>query len=418
MDFENLSHIFFTITFFIYGLTFMVYILMPVLKSEGFKKTGTVLMITAFSFHTIGLALRWIASGFDHPPMTNIYESLLFFVWGIVLVYICFERKYKINFAGLFVMLIVIVAMGLASLSPDKSIKPLIPALKSLWLHVHVFFAGISYAFFLMSAVFAILFMVKHHRMKPLTGFMFDFFSFFCLILSGQGSIFLLKSFGLNKLEYVNGKLFPVKEIIEIPGINILFLILTIAFIVDLISLLKEHIRGKDSPGFISKKISFFCFFLFLSLIIWLSGAFYFVEGISPFSTPYILGILALGFASTLIHRIINLSHNFILSSLPGEKILDFLSYHAIIIALPLLTIVIVTGSVWAHYAWGRYWGWDPKETWSLITWFIYAIYLHLRLQKSWTGQKSAIISIFGFMAVVFTYLGVNILLSGLHSYG
>jgi len=81
------------------------------------------------------------------------------------------------------------------------------------------------------------------------------------------------------------------------------------------------------------------------------------------------------------------------------------------------LSVGIITGAVWANTAWGRYWGWDPKETWSLITWFVYAILLHARLMRGWQGKRIAIISILGFLAVMFTYFGVNYL-PGLHSYG
>jgi len=82
-----------------------------------------------------------------------------------------------------------------------------------------------------------------------------------------------------------------------------------------------------------------------------------------------------------------------------------------------MLSAGILTGAVWAHYAWGAYWSWDPKETWSLITWIIYAIFLHARFVKGWKGTKIAVLSIVGFLSVLFTYFGVNFILSGLHSY-
>ena len=97
---------------------------------------------------------------------------------------------------------------------------------------------------------------------------------------------------------------------------------------------------------------------------------------------------------------------------------LDMIGYKAITVGFPFLTIGIIAGAMWANVAWGSYWQWDPKETWSLITWFIYAIYLHLRVVGKWKGKYSAIVSVVGFVAVVFTFFGVNYLLSGLHSYG
>jgi cytochrome c-type biogenesis protein CcsB len=102
---------------------------------------------------------------------------------------------------------------------------------------------------------------------------------------------------------------------------------------------------------------------------------------------------------------------------LPSLKVLDDMNYQCLTFGFPLLTLGIITGAIWAEYAWGRYWGWDPKETWSLITWFLFAALLHQRLTVGWRGRKAAIMAIVGFLAVLFTFLGVNLLLPGLHRY-
>jgi cytochrome c-type biogenesis protein CcsB len=102
---------------------------------------------------------------------------------------------------------------------------------------------------------------------------------------------------------------------------------------------------------------------------------------------------------------------------LPSLKVLDDLNYQSLKFGFPLLTLGIITGAIWAEYAWGRYWNWDPKETWSLITWLLYAALLHQRLTVGWRGRKAAIMAIVGFLALLFTFLGVNLLLSGLHTY-
>jgi cytochrome c-type biogenesis protein CcsB len=106
-----------------------------------------------------------------------------------------------------------------------------------------------------------------------------------------------------------------------------------------------------------------------------------------------------------------------IFAKLPSWELIDELTYQMVVFGFLFLTIGIITGAVWANSAWGTYWSWDPKETWSLITWFVYAIFMHLRMMKGWQGKKLALVSITGFMAVIFTYFGVNFLLSGLHSY-
>ena len=102
---------------------------------------------------------------------------------------------------------------------------------------------------------------------------------------------------------------------------------------------------------------------------------------------------------------------------IPQEKRLDLISYRAVSLGFLFLTFVMVTGAIWAERAWGSYWSWDPKETWSLITWIIYAIYLHLRISRGWKGKSAAIFAVIGFICVIFTYIGVNTFLPGIHSY-
>ncbi len=102
---------------------------------------------------------------------------------------------------------------------------------------------------------------------------------------------------------------------------------------------------------------------------------------------------------------------------LPNLQVLDEINYRLITIGFPLLTLAIITGVLWAESAWGSYWRWDPKEVWSLITWIIYALVLHLRVAKGWRGKKAAILSIIGFLSVLFTFFGVNLLLKSLHSF-
>lgn len=107
-----------------------------------------------------------------------------------------------------------------------------------------------------------------------------------------------------------------------------------------------------------------------------------------------------------------------LLARMPSLEALDNLSYRTTSFAFPLWTVGIIAGGVWAEQAWGRYWGWDPKETWSFITWLIYAGYLHARITAGWRGRSAAVLSAIGFAAVIFTFFGVNLALSGLHSYG
>jgi cytochrome c-type biogenesis protein CcsB len=132
--------------------------------------------------------------------------------------------------------------------------------------------------------------------------------------------------------------------------------------------------------------------------------------------------IFALAFCAGVVYliqeRLVKSKRTGALSGrLPSLEVLDEVNYRALTIGFPLLTIGIVTGAVWAERAWGSYWSWDPKETWSLITWLLYAALLHQRLMIGWRGKKAAIMAIVGFGAVLFTFLGVNLLMQGLHTY-
>jgi cytochrome c-type biogenesis protein CcsB len=128
----------------------------------------------------------------------------------------------------------------------------------------------------------------------------------------------------------------------------------------------------------------------------------------------------AVAFGTSLMYLLRSkpsLEEGSLLSRLPEPPVLEELTYQMVVFGFLFLSAGIITGAVWANSAWGRYWGWDPKETWSLITWFVYATLLHARLMRGWGGRRIAYLSVIGFAAVLFTYFGVN-LLPGLHSYG
>ena len=268
---------------FIYFASFVLYLFRLITGKEFWGRAASFLVCVGFATQTIALILRWKTSydlGIGHVPLANLYESMIFFSWAIILIYLIIEWRIKSEIIGVFVVPIAFLAMAYASIAPDISnrIEPLIPALQSNWLTSHVVTCFMGYAAF------------------------------------------------------------------------------TVAFGCGLIYLLKNKEKGN-------------------------------VEKPSDF-----------------------------LGKLPALATLDTLIYQSISLGFIFLTIGIMTGSIWAHYAWGSYWSWDPKETWSLITWLIYASLLHSRYIRGWRGKRMAILAIIGFACVLFTYLGVNYL-AGLHSY-
>jgi cytochrome c-type biogenesis protein CcsB len=281
----------------ILGAVMLVYLLVAILfvvaelwAAEKIQISGRVLLWAGFGLQTGALLGRWfqsyhLAAQHSPPlalaqnlrliiiqaPLSNFYESLVFFAWCLPALGVFAFRRYLQGYLGALVALLASLLLAYASLGGvDSRIKPLMPALKSNWLLIHVVTAFLGYAAFALACGAAILYLVQERRPRP---------------------------------------------------------------------------------------------------------------------------------------------------SLPSQTLLDRLMYRAIILGFLLLTLGILTGAVWAETAWGRYWSWDPKETWSLITWLIYATLLHARLLKGWQGRRIAWLAVLGFMAVLFTYLGVSFLLSGLHSY-
>jgi cytochrome c-type biogenesis protein CcsB len=270
-----------SIVTFVYGLSAFLYVAAWIFNKPVPGKIAKWTAVAAVAGNLAGFLLRWQESyrlGIGHAPLSNMYESLVFFALTIGVIYLFIEQRYKSPIIGAFAAPIAFLAMAYASLSPGVSdrIQPLIPALKSNWLIAHVITCFFGYA------AFAIAF-----------------------------------------------------------GISIMYLI-------------KQ--KGVDKK----------------------SG---------------------------------------LLSYLPSPGLLDELTHRMVLFGFLFLSIGIITGAVWANSAWGTYWSWDPKETWSLITWFIYATLLHARMMRGWYGKKIAYLSIIGFAAVLFTYFGVNYL-PGLHSYG
>jgi ABC-type transport system involved in cytochrome c biogenesis permease subunit len=255
----------FTIVFVLYILAALFYLAVLFSKNERWAKPGLGLAFAGLVLHTAALILRTFESG--HAPFTNMYESLSFLSWAIVLAFVLIDRRFHIPRIGPYLMLIVVALVALAS-SPlmPKEATPLVPALQSYWLWLHVSVTLLGEAFFAVAFITSILYLAA------------------------------------------------------------------------------------DSP---EKK----------------------------------------------------------------EK-LDSASYRCIAVGFPLFTLGgLIFGMIWAYKAWGTYWSWDPKEVGSLITWLVFALYLHARIVMGWKGKRAAIIAIVGFLAALFTYFGVNYLISGLHSY-
>jgi len=253
------------------------------------------------------LGSRWIVAGYF--PLSNLYESLLFLTWTLLTIYLYVEFKTKSKLMGAILIPVALLINGFANLtlSPEmQKASPLVPALQSNWLMLHVSMMMLSYGTLIMGSLLCILFLVisKYQDVD--------------LQVLDESSLPLYNIM----LDYYEAKLFsPSNDISELGKLKLL-------------------------------------------------------------------------------------------------QSLDNWSYRIIGLGFPFLTIGIIAGGVWANEAWGSYWSWDPKETWALFTWLVFATYLHSRITKGWEGKKTAILGGLGFFVIWICYLGVNFLGKGLHSYG
>ena len=270
------------------------------------------------------LGLRWL--NFGYFPLSNLYESLIFLVWGITFVTLIVEDNSNVAIVGSISTPIALFVTGFASLSLPESMQapsPLVPALKSNWLMLHVTVMMLSYASLIVGSLLSIFFLVLAKNKTS--------------NLSVQGN-----SYG---------------DMFAKPAYTDTF------FYESDSSVLAPNATGEYQTGYPEKEKT----------------------------SENRLGLL---------------------------ESIDNLSYRTISFGFPLLTMGIIAGAVWANEAWGPYWSWDPKETWALITWLVFASYLHARITKSWQGEKPAMIASVGFVVVWICYLGVNFLGKGLHTYG
>nr|YP_002327548.1 cytochrome c biogenesis protein [Vaucheria litorea]ACF70965.1 protein involved in cytochrome c biogenesis [Vaucheria litorea] len=296
-NYQNLLSNFCFLCLFLSMIFYLTSLIFPKFKigCQIGKSTAILANLTLFLL----LSGRWISHSYF--PLSNLYESLLFLSWTLLFIQLILEYKTSSKIFGPIIIPIVLLINGFSNLSlPIEMQKatPLVPALQSNWLMMHVSLMLLSYATLITGSLLSILFILLSLKQS---------------LLKNENQIYLIKK-----------------------------------------NLLSLKINNKNSILITSK----------------------FLEN------------------------------------------MDNLSYRIISLGFPFLTIGIISGAIWANEAWGSYWSWDPKETWALITWLIFAAYLHARIIKGWEGIKPSILSTIGFFMIWICYLGVNFLGQGLHSYG
>ena len=326
-----MSMLFFMSTLFYWGGMFVRN------REAAMESIGSRLVWAAVTMALIGTLMRWyesylIGADVGHVPVSNLYEVFVLFCWMTALFYLYYESLYGTRALGAFVMLVVSAAVGFllwyTLVREAHEIQPLVPALKSWWMKLHVPANFIGYGTFALAAMVAFAYLIKQQAGET------------------------------NWL-----KLAPL-------------------WLLGIVLCFEPLVFRKSASG-----------------------------GLSDYWAIY-FGVSALIVGGILAAR------RRIAARLPALEVLDDVMYKSIAVGFAFFTIATVLGALWAAEAWGGYWSWDPKETWALIVWLNYAAWLHMRLMKGLRGTLAAWWALAGLAVTTFAFIGVNMFLSGLHSYG
>jgi cytochrome c-type biogenesis protein CcsB len=394
---------------------------------DTYVKYASIATWVGLLANTGAVAHRWYMAG--HPPFASIYEMLLSFVWTLAALTLLAEKKFGVKVIGTVTMPVAIVGVLLMQLLPSD-VRPLVPALQSTWLHVHVTLAMLAYAACALSFALAMMFLIQD-KMKTesflaaTTLFAVATYAAILTRFEKWGGLSVIAWDEPNKSEVFLSR--GVRLLVTIPDLGWIMALVLAAVAAPLGIYLYAQWK-KDESLFPTANRAVFVSILLQLLALGAfvlrarSGAYRSLdaEGLFPTSlkaSPFILsGIVGSIFVS-LLYLMLLWRRTDLERLLPTADQLDRITYKTICIAFPLLTLMIAAGAYWANRTWGSYWSWDPKETWAAITWLVYAGYLHMRITRGWRGRRAAYFAILGFGVVMFTFFGVTYLLPGLHAY-
>jgi cytochrome c-type biogenesis protein CcsB len=380
--------------------------------------------------NTAAIAHRWYESG--HVPFSSVYEMLLSFVWTLAVLTLVAEKKYGVKVIGTVTMPVAIVGVVLMQLL-RTDVHPLVPALQSTWLHVHVALAMLAYAACALSFALAMMFLIQDNT-KTET-FLAVTSASTLAIYAGIVFTRFEKWGGLSLVAWnpeVKSEVFlsrGVRLFVTVPDLGWLMTLtlLVVASPLVFYGLARWKKQSSDSFLTLANRAVFLSILLqVMTLVMFLVRArdgrypSLDADGLFPTSlaaSPFILSGLVGGVFISLLYLLLLWRRPDLGRLLPSADNLDRVTYKTICLAFPLLTLMIASGAYWANQTWGSYWSWDPKETWAAITWLVYAGYLHMRVTRGWRGRRAAYFAILGFAVVMFTFFGVTYLLPGLHAY-
>lgn len=355
-------------------------------KGQKWANIGIGITILGFLSQLVYFVLRWIASG--HAPVSNFFEFGTFFGMMIVGAFIMIYFMYRVSILGLFALPVALLLIAYASMFP-REITPLIPSLNSYWLHIHVTTAAAGQAILGISFVSGVIYLLKNVDQSVRSKRTFWLEVVLYALVCTVGFIGITTAFSSTKyeakFEWINKEGQQAEQVYHLPalvGPNEGKLITT--------NKLEPFV---EMPAIINAaKLNTVIWSLFVGTILYI-----------------VLRLILRKRVSAALQPVVKKANS---------DLLDEICYRSVAIGFPVFTLgALIFAMIWAQIAWTRFWGWDPKEVWALITWLFYAAFLHLRLSKGWHGEKSAWLAVIGFAIIMFNFIVVNLVIAGLHSY-
>ncbi len=386
---ENISSSFLYIAFIIYLVAIIFFA--ASIKIDGNQQKPNKSAQIAVALTVIGFLLqigyfitRWIAS--SHAPVSNMFEFTTFFGMMIVAAFLLFYAIYRTPIIGLFALIVAVLTIAYASMFP-KEITPLIPALKSHWLYIHVTTAAAAEAILSISFVAGLIYLIKvvDQSRRSKKTFWLEFILYFMVVIMG----FVVSATLFSMTNYDEHFVATNKDDVQV---QVEYKMPAIVGSPDAITTTGKQPLLHVPTGINAKK---------LNTVIW----------------SLIFGTALYGFIRVVLRKRIGAFLQRFVSS-TNETLLDEIGYRSVLIGFPVFTLgALIFAMIWAQVAWNRFWGWDPKEIWAAVTWLFYAAFLHLRFSKDWQGEKSAWLAVIGFTIIMFNLVAVNLIIAGLHSY-
>ncbi|MCM3402848.1 c-type cytochrome biogenesis protein CcsB [Cytobacillus oceanisediminis] len=349
-------------------------------------KVAITVTIVAFASHLGYFITRWVASG--QAPVSNMFEFITAFSMMMVLAFIILYLIYKVAILGLFTLPITLLIIAYGSMFPSE-ISPLIPALQSDWLAIHVTTTALGSAILASSFIAGVIYLLRSVDQSQRSKGTFWLEVIMYTIVATLSFVVITSIFRGMEYEavykWVNNNDQEVEMIYNLPSIigpnqgELLTKGKMEAFV--------------EVPAIIAAGR--------LNTVIW----------------SVVTGLILYGSLRLILRKRISAALQPLTKNV-NLDLVDEIGYRSVTIGFPIFTLgALVFAMIWAQIAWTRFWGWDPKEVWALITWLFYAAYLHLRLSKGWHGQKSAWLGVIGFGIIIFNLIFVNLIIAGLHSY-